>query len=170
MLRDTVSGKNTDTQCGDKSTEHAEAAMSDPELPTNIRAVSRSTRSLIVIDVGAACTGTCKWFDSSKGFGFIAVDGEESDIFVHQSEIYSPGFRSLADGEKVEFKVSADDRTGVHQSTHSCRLSPVISCAPPRAAARHPYIPRRARRPPMHRPKLSHPSLTRRVHLLAQAS
>ena len=63
-------------------------------------------------DVGAACTGTCKWFDSSKGFGFIAVDGEESDIFVHQSEIYAPGFRSLADGEKVEFKVSADDRTG----------------------------------------------------------
>ena len=65
-----------------------------------------------MVDVGASCTGTCKWFDSSKGFGFIAVDGEESDIFVHQSEIYSPGFRSLADGEKVEFKVSADDRTG----------------------------------------------------------
>ena len=127
-------------------------------------------QAIQMVDVGAACTGTCKWFDSSKGFGFIAVDGEESDIFVHQSEIYSPGFRSLADGEKVEFKVSADDRTGVHQSTHSCRLSPVISCAPPRAAARHPYIPRRARRPPMHRPKLSHPSLTRRVHLLAQAS
>ena len=69
-------------------------------------------QAIQMVDVGAACTGTCKWFDSSKGFGFIAVDGEESDIFVHQSEIYSPGFRSLADGEKVEFKVSADDRTG----------------------------------------------------------
>lgn len=74
-------------------------------------------QAIQMVDVGAACTGTCKWFDSSKGFGFIAVDGEESDIFVHQSEIYSPGFRSLADGEKVEFKVSADDRTGEHQST-----------------------------------------------------
>lgn len=69
-------------------------------------------QAIQMIDVGASCTGTCKWFDSSKGFGFIAVDGEESDIFVHQSEIYAPGFRSLADGEKVEFKVSADDRTG----------------------------------------------------------
>ena len=75
-------------------------------------------QAIQMVDVGAACTGTCKWFDSSKGFGFIAVDGEESDIFVHQSEIYSPGFRSLADGEKVEFKVSADDRTGEHQSAH----------------------------------------------------
>ena len=80
-------------------------------------------QAIQMVDVGAACTGTCKWFDSSKGFGFIAVDGEESDIFVHQSEIYSPGFRSLADGEKVEFKVSADDRTGEQQSTHMFTLS-----------------------------------------------
>jgi len=80
-------------------------------------------QAIQMIDVGASCTGTCKWFDSSKGFGFIAVDGEESDIFVHQSEIYAPGFRSLADGEKVEFKVSADDRTGEHQPVHS-RVSP----------------------------------------------
>mmetsp|Transcript_18220 Transcript_18220/g.37103 ORF Transcript_18220/g.37103 Transcript_18220/m.37103 type:complete len:123 (+) Transcript_18220:22-390(+) len=71
-----------------------------------------SQQAVQMIEVGASCTGTCKWFDSSKGFGFIAVDGEESDIFVHQSEIYAPGFRSLADGERVEFKVSSDDRTG----------------------------------------------------------
>lgn len=62
--------------------------------------------------VGDACTGTCKWFDVSKGFGFITIDGEENDIFVHQTEIYAPGFRSLAENEKVEFKISADDRTG----------------------------------------------------------
>ena len=37
-------------------------------------------QAISMIDVGASCTGTCKWFDSSKGFGFIAVDGEESDI------------------------------------------------------------------------------------------
>ena len=99
-------------------------------------------QAIQMIDVGASCTGTCKWFDSSKGFGFIAVDGEESDIFVHQSEIYAPGFRSLADGEKVEFKVSADDRTGEHQPVHS-RVHPVavMSCAPPRAVARHPCLP-----------------------------
>ena len=109
-------------------------------------------QAIQMIDVGASCTGTCKWFDSSKGFGFIAVDGEESDIFVHQSEIYAPGFRSLADGEKVEFKVSADDRTGEHQPVHS-RVHPVavMSCAPPRAVARPPCLPRRAMRPPLHR-------------------
>ena len=109
-------------------------------------------QAIQMIDVGASCTGTCKWFDSSKGFGFIAVDGEESDIFVHQSEICAPGFRSLADGEKVEFKVSADDRTGEHQPVHS-RVHPVavMSCAPPRAVARPPCLPRRAMRPPLHR-------------------
>lgn len=57
-------------------------------------------------------TGKCKWFDSSKGFGFIDVDGEDSDIFVHQSDIYAPGFRSLAEGEVLEFKVGTDPKTG----------------------------------------------------------
>jgi len=89
-------------------------------LASPLSYVLSSTRAPVVrqphlqmVEVGPnVVTGSCKWFDSAKGFGFIAVDGEESDIFVHQSEIYSPGFRSLADGEKVEFKVSADDRTG----------------------------------------------------------
>jgi len=53
-------------------------------------------------------TGVCKWFNSEKGFGFISVDGEEQDCFVHQSEIYAEGFRSLAEGESVEFKIAAD--------------------------------------------------------------
>ena len=128
-------------------------------------------QAIQMIDVGASCTGTCKWFDSSKGFGFIAVDGEESDIFVHQSEIYAPGFRSLADGEKVEFKVSADDRTGEHQPVHS-RVHPVAvmklcstSCSSATPVSS----------PPCHEAslapvQLSHPTLTRRVHLLPQAS
>jgi cold shock CspA family protein len=57
-------------------------------------------------------TGTCKWFSSEKGFGFIQVEGQESDVFVHQSDIYAPGFRSLAEGEPVEFKMITDDRNG----------------------------------------------------------
>ena len=123
-------------------------------LTSSVRApVVQSRPTLLMVEVGPnVVSGTCKWFDSSKGFGFIAVDGEESDIFVHQSEIYAPGFRSLADGEKVEFKVSADDRTGEHQPVHS-RVHPVavMSCAPPRAVARPPCLPRRAMRPPLHR-------------------
>merc|ERR1712066_1190721 len=55
--------------------------------------------------------GKVKWFDVEKGFGFIEVEGDQ-DYFVHQSVIYAPGFRSLAEGEDVEFKVGTDDRTG----------------------------------------------------------
>ena len=40
-------------------------------------------------------------FNVEKGYGFIAIDGAENDIFVHQSDIYAPGFRSLAEGEPV---------------------------------------------------------------------
>jgi cold shock CspA family protein len=54
--------------------------------------------------------GECKWFNSEKGFGFISVDGEEQDVFVHQSEIYAEGFRSLAEGEKLEFQVESDPK------------------------------------------------------------
>ena len=56
--------------------------------------------------------GTCKWFNVEKGYGFIAVTGEDRDIFVHQSDIYAPGFRSLAEGEPLEFRVETDDKTG----------------------------------------------------------
>lgn len=49
-------------------------------------------------------TGTVKWFNDSKGFGFIEREGG-SDVFVHHSAIQSEGFRSLAEGQKVEFEV-----------------------------------------------------------------
>ena len=45
--------------------------------------------------------------------GFIALEGEEGgDVFVHQSDIYAPGFRSLAEGEPLEFRLTTDARTG----------------------------------------------------------
>jgi CspA family cold shock protein len=50
-------------------------------------------------------TGTVKWFSDQKGYGFITVDGEEKDVFVHFSAIESQGFRSLQEGERVEFTV-----------------------------------------------------------------
>lgn len=48
-------------------------------------------------------TGTVKWFNDAKGFGFITPEGGERDCFVHYSAIAGSGFRTLQEGEKVEF-------------------------------------------------------------------
>jgi len=50
-------------------------------------------------------TGTVKWFNGAKGYGFISRDDESSDVFVHYSAIASEGFRSLDEGQRVEFMV-----------------------------------------------------------------
>jgi len=49
--------------------------------------------------------GTVKWFNDTKGFGFIKPE-EGEDVFVHQSEIQSEGFRSLKEGQQVEFEIT----------------------------------------------------------------
>jgi CspA family cold shock protein len=49
--------------------------------------------------------GTVKWFDDSKGFGFITPDDGSKDVFVHFSSIAAEGFRSLAEGQQVRFQV-----------------------------------------------------------------
>ncbi|TLD40754.1 MAG: Cold shock protein CspA [Candidatus Jettenia ecosi] len=54
-------------------------------------------------------TGTVKWFNDKKGFGFISQENGE-DVFVHQTSIQSEGFRTLAEGDKVEFEIVKDNK------------------------------------------------------------
>ncbi|MBL8347313.1 MAG: cold-shock protein [Rubrivivax sp.] len=51
-------------------------------------------------------TGTVKWFDDGKGFGFITPDGGGKDLFAHFSEIKASGFKSLAEAQRVQFEVT----------------------------------------------------------------
>jgi cold shock protein len=50
--------------------------------------------------------GTVKWFNETKGFGFIAPEDGSADVFVHYSAISGNGFKTLADGQKVEYTVT----------------------------------------------------------------
>ena len=50
-------------------------------------------------------SGTVKWFNDSKGYGFLTRDDGEKDVFVHQSAIQGEGFKSLIEGQRVEFDV-----------------------------------------------------------------
>ena len=60
-------------------------------------------------DEASRVTGTVKWFDKTKGFGFITPNDGGEDVFVHQTAIVSDGFRSLSDGAAVEFQVGVQD-------------------------------------------------------------
>lgn len=53
--------------------------------------------------------GTVKWFNNEKGYGFIAVDGGE-DVFVHFSAIEMDGYKSLSDGQRVEFEITRSQK------------------------------------------------------------
>ena len=53
-------------------------------------------------------TGTVKWFNTTKGYGFIQPDGGGKDVFVHISAVERAGFSSLAEGAKVSYEIVAD--------------------------------------------------------------
>lgn len=57
-------------------------------------------------------TGTVKWFNAIKGFGFIQPDNGGADVFVHVSAVERAGLRSLSEGQKVQFELIRDSRSG----------------------------------------------------------
>ena len=57
-------------------------------------------------------TGTVKWFNATKGYGFIQPDDGGKDVFVHISAVEQAGLRELNEGQKVSFEIVADKRTG----------------------------------------------------------
>jgi len=57
-------------------------------------------------------TGTVKWFNTTKGFGFIQLDDGGKDAFVHISAVERAGLRQLTEGQKIEFELVTDRRSG----------------------------------------------------------
>lgn len=57
-------------------------------------------------------TGTVKWFNSAKGFGFIEPDNGSMDVFVHVSAVERAGMRSLSDGQKITYDIVQDRKSG----------------------------------------------------------
>jgi len=55
-------------------------------------------------------TGTVKWFNASKGYGFIAPSDGEKDLFVHMSEIQMEGFKTLSEGQSVDYTEGTSDK------------------------------------------------------------
>jgi CspA family cold shock protein len=63
-------------------------------------------------------TGTVKWYNETKGYGFIQPDNGGKDVFVHASALERAGMRGLAEGQKVTYEVESDRRTGKESATN----------------------------------------------------
>jgi len=63
-------------------------------------------------------TGTVKWYNDQKGYGFIQPDSGGKDVFVHATALERAGLRGLAEGQKVSYDVEADRRSGKESATN----------------------------------------------------
>jgi len=68
--------------------------------------------SSTILRIASMTTGTVKWFNPDKGYGFIQPDDGGKDVFVHISAVEQSGLRNLQEGQKIAYEVIADKRTG----------------------------------------------------------
>jgi CspA family cold shock protein len=90
------------------------ARLSDDILPNldQPTAFARGLIQLVSKERAPMSTGTVKWFNGQKGFGFIQPDDGGKDVFVHISAVERAGMHSLNEGQKITYEVVADRRTG----------------------------------------------------------
>jgi CspA family cold shock protein len=86
--------------------------MTFPNLESKIGCTGARPRYYVPERKSYMTTGTVKWFNGQKGFGFIQPDDGSKDVFVHISAVERAGMSSLNEGQKVSFEVVADRRTG----------------------------------------------------------
>ena len=74
--------------------------------PTRVGRGTLAWKTLVYEGQHPVASGTVKWFNSEKGFGFIEQDGGGPDVFAHYSNIAAQGYRELTEGQKVQFDVT----------------------------------------------------------------
>ncbi len=86
------------------------------ELPFKIAIILRRALAIRFLNVAMKgfimTTGTVKWFNSTKGFGFIQPDNGDADAFVHISAVERAGMRELVEGQKVGYELERDNKSG----------------------------------------------------------
>jgi cold shock protein len=92
--------------------------MSAPiRFPERLRLAERTRQG--TSDLGSVVAqGTVKWFNGEKGYGFIAIDGS-TDVFVHYSAIEMDGYKSLEEGQRVEFEVTQGQKGPQAEKVHA---------------------------------------------------
>src|SRR5687768_10711637 len=92
----------------------ATGALKDPSSKIELKTAWRVVPCIKIFPLKGfiMSTGTVKWFNSTKGFGFIQPDDGSADVFVHISAVERAGMRSLNDGQKISFELVRDNKSG----------------------------------------------------------
>jgi CspA family cold shock protein len=82
------------------------------KIATIIRCACRASEFQSAMKGFVMTTGTVKWFNATKGFGFIQPDNGGADVFVHISAVERAGMRDIVEGQKLSFELERDNRSG----------------------------------------------------------